>query len=102
LDVTAATLSVAREGPLVTECRHLALGREIAPRVGERKGTMPFIEIVIVLIIVGVLLSLVNRYIQMASSIRTILNVFVIVVVCVWVLQAMGVWGEVSSFRLRR
>lgn len=63
---------------------------------------MPFIEIVIVLIIVGVLLSLVNRYIPMASSIRTILNVFVIVVVCVWVLQAMGVWGEVRSFRLTR
>ena len=63
---------------------------------------MPFIEIVIVLIVVGVLLSLVNRYIPMASSIRTILNVFVVVVTCVWVLQAMGIWGEVSSFRLRR
>jgi hypothetical protein len=86
----------------MTECRHLSLGREIAAGVGERKGKMPFIEIVIVLIIVGVLLSLVNRYIPMASSIRTILNVFVVVVVCVWLLQAMGVWGEVSSFRLRR
>ncbi len=63
---------------------------------------MPFIQVVVVLIIVGVLLSLVNRYIPMAASIRTILNVFVVVVVCVWVLQAIGVWGEVSSFRLRR
>jgi hypothetical protein len=86
----------------MTECRHLPLGRQIAAGVGERKGNMPFIEIVIVLIIVGVLLSLVNRYIPMASSIRTILNVFVVVVVCVWLLQAMGIWGEVSSFRLRR
>lgn len=63
---------------------------------------MPFLHIVVVLIAVGVLLSLVNRYIPMAESIRTILNVFVVVVVCVWVLQAMGVWGEVSSFRLTR
>ena len=63
---------------------------------------MPFIQVVVVLIIVGVLLSLVNRYIPMAASIRTILNVFVVVVVCVWVLQAIGVWGEVSSFRLTR
>jgi hypothetical protein len=86
----------------MTECRHLSLGRQIAATVGERKGSMPFIEIVIVLIIVGVLLSLVNRYIPMASSIRTILNVFVIVVVCVWVLQSMGIWGDVSSFRLQR
>ena len=86
----------------MTECRHLALGREITVGAGERKGQLPVIEIVIVLIIVGVLLSLVNRYIPMASSIRTILNVFVIVVVCVWALQAMGIWGDVSSFRLRR
>ncbi len=63
---------------------------------------MPFIQVVVVLIVVGVLLSLVNRYIPMAASIRTILNVFVVVVVCVWVLQAIGVWGEVSSFRLTR
>lgn len=63
---------------------------------------MPFTQVVVVLIIVGVLLSLVNRYIPMASSIRTILNVFVVVVVCVWLLQAIGVWGEVSSFRLTR
>lgn len=86
----------------MTECRHLSLGREIAAGVGERKGHMPFIEIVIVLIIAGVLLSLVNRYIPMASSIQTILNVFVIVVVCVWVPQSMGIWGDVSSFRLQR
>lgn len=63
---------------------------------------MPFIQIVVILIVVGVLLSLVNRYIPMAGSIRTILNVFVIVVVCIWVLQAIGVWGPVSSFRLTR
>ncbi len=63
---------------------------------------MPLLNIVIVLIIVGVGLSLINRYIPMASSIRTILNVVVVVVVCVWVLQVMGLWGDVSSFRLTR
>ncbi len=63
---------------------------------------MPLINIVILLIVVGVLLSLINRYIPMASSIRTILNVVVVVVVIVWVLQAMGLWGDVSSFRLGR
>jgi len=63
---------------------------------------MPLLNLVLVLIVVGVLLSLVNRYIPMASSIRTILNVVVVAVVCVWVLQALGVWGEISSFRLTR
>lgn len=63
---------------------------------------MPLLNIVIMLIVVGVGLSLINRYIPMASSIRTILNVVVVVVVCIWVLQAMGLWGDISSFRLAR
>jgi hypothetical protein len=63
---------------------------------------MPLINLVVVLIIVGVALYLVNRYIPMASSIKTILNVLVVVVVCVWLLQATGMWGSVTSFRLHR
>ena len=63
---------------------------------------MPLLNIVVVLIIVGVLLSLINRYIPMASSIKTILNVVVVAVICVWVLQAMGLWSDISGFRLTR
>jgi hypothetical protein len=61
---------------------------------------MPLINLVVVLIIVGVALYLINRYIPMASSIKTILNILVVVVVCVWLLQATGLWGNVTSFRL--
>jgi hypothetical protein len=63
---------------------------------------MPLINLVVVLIIVGVALHLINRYIPMASSMKTILNVVVVVGVCVWLLQATGLWGNVSSFRLTR
>ena len=63
---------------------------------------MPLLNLVVVLILVGVALYLVNRYIPMASSIKSILNVFVVIVVCVWLLQAVGLWGSVSSFRLPR
>lgn len=63
---------------------------------------MPLLNIVVVLIIVGVALYLINRYIPMASSIKSILNVVVVVGVCVWLLQAVGLWGNVSSFRLSR
>jgi len=63
---------------------------------------MPLINLVVVLVIVGVALYLINRYIPMASSIKTILNVLVVVVVCVWLLQATGMWGSVTSFRLHR
>lgn len=61
---------------------------------------MPLINLVVVLVIVGVALYLINRYIPMASSIKTILNVLVVVVTCVWLLQATGLWGNVTSFRL--
>ena len=63
---------------------------------------MPLLNLVVVLIIVGVGLYLINRYIPMASSIKSILNILVVVCVCVWLLQAMGVWGNVTGFRLPR
>ncbi len=63
---------------------------------------MPLLNIVIVLIIVGVALHLINRYLPMASSIKSILNVVVVILVCVWLLQATGLWNGVSTFRLTR
>lgn len=63
---------------------------------------MPLINLVIALIVVGVALWLVNRFIPMASSIKTILNVVVVVCVGIWVLQAVGLWGNLSSYRVGR
>jgi hypothetical protein len=63
---------------------------------------MPLINLVAVLIVVGVALYLINRYIPMASSIKSILNIVVVVAVCVWVLQATGMWGSVANFRVGR
>ncbi|MCX6633549.1 MAG: hypothetical protein NT090_00415 [Acidobacteria bacterium] len=63
---------------------------------------MPLVNLVIALIVVGMALWLINRFIPMASSIKTILNVVVVVAVCVWVLQAVGLWGDISRFRIGR
>lgn len=63
---------------------------------------MPLVNLVIVLIVVGVLLYLINRYIPMASSIKSILNIVVVVAVCIWVLQAVGLWQNVTTFRVGR
>jgi hypothetical protein len=60
------------------------------------------INIVIVLIVVGVALWLINNYIPMASSIKMILNIVVVVAVGVWVLQVTGLWGPISSYRVSR
>lgn len=63
---------------------------------------MPLVNLVATLVVVGIVLWLINNYIPMASSIKTILNVVVVVAVCVWVLQSVGLWGNISSFRVGR
>jgi hypothetical protein len=63
---------------------------------------MPLLNIVVSLIVVGIALYLVNQYIPMASSIKSILNVVVVAFVCVWVLQVTGLWGGISTYRVGR
>jgi len=61
---------------------------------------VPLINLVIILVIVGVVLWLINRYIPMASSIKKILNLVVIIVVVLWLLSVFGVIGSLSSIRV--
>lgn len=63
---------------------------------------MNLISLILVLVLIGVGLHLINRYIPMASSIKTILNVVVVVAVIIWLLQIFGLWGDISSFRVPR
>jgi predicted membrane protein len=63
---------------------------------------VPLINLVFALIVVGVILWMINRFIPMASSIKTILNIVVVVAVGVWVLQVTGLWGPISSYRVSR
>ena len=60
---------------------------------------MPLVNLVFALIVVGVALWLINRFIPMADSIKTILNIVAVVAVVVFVLQAVGLWGRVTSYR---
>lgn len=61
---------------------------------------MPLIHIVFMLIVIGMALWLINNFIPMAASIKTILNVVVVISVCVWLLRAAGLWGVVTTYRL--
>ena len=66
----------------------------------ERRYTMPLIQLVIVLVVVGVVLWLINSYIPMQSTIKKILNVVVVIGVILWLLSAFGVIGNLSSIRI--
>jgi predicted membrane protein len=61
---------------------------------------MPLVNLVVALIVVGVVLYVINRFIPMASSIKTILNVVVVVAVGVWVLRSAGLWAGVANYRI--
>jgi len=61
---------------------------------------MPLIHVVLVLIVVGVLLWLVNSYIPMAGSIKSILNAVVVIAVVLWLLSVFGLMGELSNIRV--
>jgi hypothetical protein len=61
---------------------------------------MPLVQLVVVLIVVGVLLGLVNRYIPMARSIKSILNGVVVIVVVVWLLNVFGLMSSLSMIHV--
>ena len=61
---------------------------------------MPLIQVVIVLIVVGVILWLINRFIPMAGSIKTILNAVVVIAVVLWLLSVFGVLGSLSNIHV--
>jgi hypothetical protein len=63
---------------------------------------MPLLTLVLVLIVVGVLLWLINTYIPMQGTIKSILNAVVVIAVVIWLLQAFGLLGSLSSIHVGR
>ena len=61
---------------------------------------MSLITVVLTLIVIGVLLWLINTYIPMAASIKSILNFVVVVAVVIWLLYGFGVLGHSGEIRL--
>jgi hypothetical protein len=61
---------------------------------------MPLVQVVMVLIVVGVLLWLVNRYIPMQGTIKNILNAVVVIATVVWLLQVFGLLHTLSRIRV--
>jgi hypothetical protein len=52
---------------------------------------MPLLSVVLTLIVIGVLLWLVNNYIPMQGTIKSIMNIVVVVCVVIWLLHIFGI-----------
>lgn len=73
--------------------------RVVAEKHG-RSTIMPLLQLLEVLIVVGVLLWLVNRFIPMQGSIKSILNGVVIIAVVLWLLNAFGLFHSLSRIHV--
>jgi hypothetical protein len=61
---------------------------------------MPLIQLLEVLIVAGVLLWLVNRFILMQGSIKSILSGVVVIAVVLWPLNAFGLFHSLSRIHV--
>ena len=66
----------------------------------EGDSQMPLLQLVMVLIVIGVLLWLVNRFIPMQGTIKSILNAVVVIAVVLWLLNIFGLFHSFSHIRI--
>ena len=61
---------------------------------------MSLINLVIILLVVGILLWLINKFIPMQTTVKKILNAVVIIAVIIWLLGVFGVIDSLDSIRI--
>jgi len=61
---------------------------------------MSLISLVVLLIVVGVLLYLMNTQIPMDATIKKIINIVLILVVCIWLLSVFGILPDLNAIRV--
>jgi hypothetical protein len=61
---------------------------------------MPLLQLLEVLIVVGVVLWLINRFIPMQGTIKSILNAVVVIAVVLWLLNVFGLFHSLSRMRV--
>jgi len=61
---------------------------------------MPLLQLLMILIVVGVLLWLVNNFIPMQATIKSILNAVVVIGVVLWLLNVFGLFHSLSNIRI--
>jgi len=66
----------------------------------EKEREMPLLQILVVLVVIGVLLWLVNSFIPMQSTIKSILNAVVVIGTVLWLLNIFGLFHSLSRIHV--
>jgi hypothetical protein len=103
-------IGVGAIGPPTDSIQSKVLEQEYEGNTSRRAGglarergrlkSMPLIQLLEVLIVVGVLLWLVNRFIPMQASIKSILNGVVVIAVVLWLLNVFGLFNSLSRIHV--
>ncbi|MCA1760263.1 MAG: hypothetical protein LC658_10890 [Bacteroidales bacterium] len=61
---------------------------------------MPILTVLLVILVAGVILWLVNSFIPMQRTIKTILNAVVIIILVIWLLKVFGVLDSLQNVNI--
>ena len=61
---------------------------------------MGLLSLIIIIVLVGVLMWAVNKYIPMEQNIKTFLNIAVVVILIIWVLSLLGILPDLNAIRV--
>jgi len=61
---------------------------------------MPLLQVLVVLVVIGVALWVVNRFIPMQSTIKSLLNGVVVIATVLWLLNVFGVLHSLSRIHV--
>jgi hypothetical protein len=75
-------------------------GTDVYASLKKGVSLMPLLQVVAVLIVVGILLWLINRFIPMQGTIKSILNAVVVIAVVLWLLNVFGLMSYLSHIRV--
>jgi hypothetical protein len=78
----------------------LQADERVSSRNKEGSKIMPLLQLLEVLVVVGVLLWLVNRFVPMQGSIKSILNGVVVIAVVLWLLNVFGLFHSLSRVHI--
>ncbi|WP_036984966.1 Thivi_2564 family membrane protein [Prolixibacter bellariivorans] len=61
---------------------------------------MSILTVIVVILVVGVVLWLINSFIPMQRTIKTILNAVVVIILVIWLLKVFGVLGSLQNIQI--
>jgi len=61
---------------------------------------MGLFQLIVILIVIGVALYLINRFVPMDGKIKTIINWVIVIVVVIWILKLLGVFSGFHDIKI--